>query len=90
LFIAARRYVSNKGQIASSWETVQYHEVDAMQTIKLRQLGNTQSLRLPEAFFIPGSEVKVYREGSRVILEPVAASWNDILEALDSAHETVK
>ena len=35
-----------------------------METIKLRQLGNTQSLRLPEAFFIPGDEVKVYREGN--------------------------
>ncbi len=58
-----------------------------METIKLRQLGNTQSLRLPEAFFIPGDEVKVYREGSRVILEPVATSWNEILEALDSLSE---
>ena len=58
-----------------------------METIKLRQLGNTQSLRLPEAFFIPGDEVKVYREGSRVVLEPVATSWNEILEALDSVSE---
>ena len=58
-----------------------------METIKLRQLGNTQSLRLPEAFFIPGDEVKVYREGCRVILEPVATSWNEILEALDSLSE---
>lgn len=61
-----------------------------METIKLRQLGNTQSLRLPEAFFIPGDEVKIYREGSRVVLEPVATSWNEILEALDSLSEDEK
>ena len=61
-----------------------------METIKLRQLGNTQSLRLPEAFFIPGDEVKVYREGSRVVLEPVATSWHEILEALDSVSENDK
>jgi virulence-associated protein VagC len=61
-----------------------------METIKLRQLGNTQSLRLPEAFFIPGNEVKVYREGSRIVLEPVATSWNEILEALDSVSENDK
>ncbi|MFT7049304.1 MAG: virulence-associated protein VagC [Halioglobus sp.] len=61
-----------------------------METIKLHQLGNTQSLRLPEAFFIPGDEVKVYREGSRVILEPVATSWNEILEALDSLPDSDK
>ena len=61
-----------------------------MKTIKLRRQGNTQSLRLPEALFIPGDEVKVYREGSRVVLEPVATSWNEILEALDSVSEKEK
>lgn len=61
-----------------------------METIKLRQLGNTQSLRLPEAFFIPGDEVKIYREGSRVVLEPVATSWTEILEALDSLSQCDK
>jgi virulence-associated protein VagC len=69
---------------------LQQPELNTMQTIKLRQLGNTQSLRLPEAFFIPGDEVKVYREGSRVILEPVATSWNEILEALDSLPDSDK
>ncbi len=55
-----------------------------METVKLRQLGNTQSVCLPEAFFIPGDEVKIYREGCRVVLEPVATSWDEILRNLDA------
>jgi len=55
-----------------------------MEIVKLRQLKRSQALHLPEAFFIPGCEARIYREGHRVILEPVVTSWDEILQALDT------
>lgn len=40
-------------------------------TAKLVNDRDGQSVRLPEAFRMPGDEVVVRREGDRVILEPV-------------------
>ncbi len=54
-----------------------------METVKLFQLGNSQAVRLPQAFCMPGDEVKIYRVGSRIILEPLITSWDDLLLALD-------
>jgi antitoxin VapB len=54
-----------------------------METAKLTQSGDSQTLRLPEAFFIPGDEVKIHREGNRIILEPLITSWDELLLALD-------
>ena len=34
--------------------------------------GRTQALRIPRAFELPGKEVMVYREGERLIIEPIA------------------
>ena len=54
-----------------------------METAKLVQSGGSQIVRLPDAFFIPGDEVKIHREGSRIVLEPVITSWDELLLALD-------
>ena len=54
-----------------------------MNTVKLSQLGKTQTVCLPEAFCLPGEEVKIHREGSKIILEPLVASWDELLRALD-------
>jgi len=54
-----------------------------METVKLFQSGNSQAVRLPPAFCMPGDEVKIHREGSRIILEPVITSWDDLLLVLD-------
>ncbi|HIG41373.1 MAG TPA: AbrB/MazE/SpoVT family DNA-binding domain-containing protein [Gammaproteobacteria bacterium] len=42
-----------------------------MDTAKLFQTGRSQAVRLPKEFRISGKEVKIYREGNRVILEPL-------------------
>ena len=41
--------------------------------------GRSQAVRLPKEFRFEGSEVKISREGDRVILEPVAeeGDWID-------------
>ena len=43
-------------------------------TAKLFKNGRSQAVRLPKAFRFKGSEVKIRKEGSRVILEPLETS----------------
>jgi antitoxin VapB len=43
-------------------------------TAKLFKHGRSQAVRLPKEFRMPGTEVKVSREGNRVVLEPVVFS----------------
>jgi antitoxin VapB len=47
--------------------------------------GRSQAVRLPKEFRFDGTEVRIRREGDRVILEPVNdhVSWIDRLEPLD-------
>ena len=40
-------------------------------TAKLFQNGRSQAIRLPKAFRFKGSEVKIRKEGDKVILEPL-------------------
>lgn len=54
-----------------------------MHTAKLFQNGRSQAVRLPKAFRMPGAEVKIYRQGNRVILEPIADTWDSLFESLD-------
>ncbi|MFZ1389842.1 MAG: type II toxin-antitoxin system VapB family antitoxin [Thiolinea sp.] len=54
-----------------------------MQTAKIFQNGRSQAIRLPKAFRLSGTEVKISREGNRIILEPLEASWDGWLQALD-------
>ena len=52
-----------------------------MDTAKLFWSGRSQAVRLPKSFRFEGSEVRIRRHGSAVILEPVATNW-DWLDAL--------
>ncbi|MGH7108744.1 MAG: antitoxin [Acetobacteraceae bacterium] len=40
--------------------------------------GRSQAVRLPKEFRMPGTEVRVSREGCRVILEPIARNPADV------------
>ncbi|HEX2224498.1 MAG TPA: type II toxin-antitoxin system VapB family antitoxin [Thermoanaerobaculia bacterium] len=59
------------------------------QRAKLFKSGGSQAVRLPKEFrFDEQEEVLVYREGRRVILEPVRRSWSrDFLELAGSAPD---
>jgi antitoxin VapB len=46
-----------------------------MTTAKLFWSGRSQAVRLPKQYRFEGSEVRVRRHGSAVILEPVATDW---------------
>jgi len=53
-----------------------------MQTAKLFQNGSSQAVRLPKEFRIPGNEVKIFKQGNQVILEPIEKTWDLLFEAL--------
>ena len=48
-----------------------------MNTAKLFMNGRSQAVRLPREFRFEGSEVRIYREGRRVVLEPITKDWGD-------------
>ena len=54
---------------------------------KLFAHGGSQAVRLPKAFRFEGSEVRVRKEGDRVILEPLGRSqdrdWSEYWRRLD-------
>jgi len=63
-------------------------------TAKVFQNGRSQAIRLPKAFRFKGSEVKIRREGDKVILEPIERDhwpegfWDDF--TLDPDFETAE
>lgn len=54
-----------------------------MQTAKIFQNGRSQAVRLPKAFRLAGTEVKISRDGNRIILEPLEQSWDDWLLVIE-------
>jgi antitoxin VapB len=54
-------------------------------TAKLFMHGRSQAVRLPKEFRFAGKEVRIHREGHRVILEPIefdVQAWFNRLDAL--------
>ena len=45
------------------------------QTAKLFWHGRSQAVRLPKAFRMEGTEVRIRRQGRSVVLEPIAKDW---------------
>jgi len=58
-----------------------------MDTAKLFQNGNSQAVRLPRAFRMPGTEVKIFKKGNQVILEPIESTWDSLFESLSEFPE---
>ncbi len=53
-----------------------------MKTAKLFQNGQSQAVRLPKEFRLPGKEVYVRKLGSAVVLLPQGQSWDSLFESL--------
>ena len=60
---------------------------DKMETAKLFQNGSSQAVRLPKAFRIPGNEVKIFKNGNQVILEPIETTWDSLFDSLSEFPE---
>lgn len=52
-----------------------------MDTAKVFWSGRSQAVRLPKAFRFDTDEVRIRREGSRIVLEPLGRDW-DWLDAV--------
>ncbi len=53
-----------------------------METTKLFQNGNSQAVRIPKKFRLPGETVKISQKGNQIIIEPVEMTWDVFFEAL--------
>ena len=58
-----------------------------MATAKLFQNGNSQAVRLPKEFRMPGDRVKISQRGRQIILEPLDTTWEALFAALDDFPE---
>ncbi len=53
-----------------------------MNTAKLFKTGRSQAVRLPKEFRMSGTEVRIRKEGNKVILEPLDVTWESLLSSL--------
>ena len=60
---------------------------EKVETAKLFQNGSSQAVRLPKAFRIPGNEVKIFKNGNQVILEPIETTWDSLFDSLSEFPE---
>lgn len=58
-----------------------------MLTAKIFQNGRSQAVRLPKEFRLPGKEVKISRQGNKIILEPIENSWEQWFASFDDFSE---
>ncbi|MBB6251530.1 antitoxin [Nitrospirillum iridis] len=58
-----------------------------MDTAKLFWSGRSQAVRLPKDFRFEGEEVRIRRHGNAVILEPIANSWDWLVEVTGPVDE---
>jgi len=54
-----------------------------MDTAKLFQNGQSQAVRLPKDYRLPGNEVYVKKLGNAVVLLPLEHPWESLFESLD-------
>ena len=58
-----------------------------METAKLFKNGNSQAVRLPKKFRFSGNEVRIFKKGHQVILEPIDETWYSMFDALKDFPE---
>jgi antitoxin VapB len=54
-----------------------------MDTAKLFQNGQSQAVRLPKNYRLPGREVYVKKVGNAVMLLPLEYPWENLFQSLD-------
>jgi antitoxin VapB len=53
-----------------------------MKTAKLFQNGQSQAVRLPKAFRLPGDKVYIKKVGNAIVLLPLQQPWETLFESL--------
>jgi antitoxin VapB len=60
-------------------------------TVSIFQNGRNQAVRIPRDFELPGKEARIFRDGDRLIIEPIESRGTllHILETLPNLEETI-
>jgi antitoxin VapB len=58
--------------------------MDIMATAKIFKTGRSQAVRLPKEFRFEGTEVRIRRVGSGVLLEPMKSDIDEIFRRIDA------
>ena len=58
-----------------------------METAKLFRNGQSQAVRLPKAFRLPGDKVYIKKVGNAVVLLPLQQPWETLFESLQLFSE---
>ena len=58
-----------------------------MMTAKLFQNGQSQAVRLPKAFRLPGTEVYIKKVGNAIVLLPMDHPWETLFTSLSQFSE---
>jgi len=53
-----------------------------MDTAELFQIGDSQAIRLPASYRLPGNRVYIKRQGIAIIVLPVDQAWQPMLDSL--------
>jgi antitoxin VapB len=53
-----------------------------MDTAKLFESGNSQAIRLPKAYRLPGKKVYLKRVGKAIVVLPEDSQWQPLLDSL--------
>ena len=59
--------------------------------VSIFQNGRNQAVRIPRDFELPGKEARMFRDGDRLIIEPIESRRTllDVLETLPNLKETI-
>jgi antitoxin VapB len=61
-----------------------------VKTAKLFKNGQSQAVRLPKEYRMPGTEVYIKRQGEAIVLLPKAKSWAPLFESLNHFEKDIK
>lgn len=56
-------------------------------TARLFTNGASQAVRLHKEFRMPGTEVRIWKEGNRVVMEPILTGWDAMFAAIAELPE---
>lgn len=74
-----RKRISRADQAAATTTAAATSE---RKTARLFTNGASQAVRLPKEFRMSGTEVRIWKEGNRVVMEPVLTGWDAMFAAI--------
>lgn len=84
LVVGKRKRVSRADKAAADAATSE------RKTARLFTNGASQAVRLPKEFRMSGTEVRIWKEGNRVVMEPVQTGWDAMFAAIAELPENFR